>query len=338
MPEKPLFDIAVVMERMEAIIKSKKHRLPADFARALPEFAALPRYAGGYGADLLHKEIKEALIALPRDPKLTVQDSTWGLAILGFTDPTHSIGSRRAGLKEDNGSARKYRDRYVVQAALHQVELRALDFQPPARGLYDSGFDLIKVSVGLSTTAGSPLTLRHTVHMRLRARRSGQRFIPLCYSGGNVFHSVVAHSTRATPVDMTYAGCTAEPTGNPDLPLHLFWLSQAPAPYKVIYMKAVFYEQRESIWTEARSRLLLISDENPQVTMRATYSEWFDRVRGYRIAPDSIAAIPEFDSGPLKQPGRRLEYRPRHSTPMTEFELRAIASERHLDKQQRYMR
>jgi hypothetical protein len=339
MPEKPLFDIATVMDRLlKDVVPLRRERTPADFAGALPEFASLPRYVGLHGADLLYKEIKEAIAALPEDPKLEVQDSTWGLTILGFTDPRVPIGRRRTDLKEGNGSARKFRDRCVVQAALHHVELRALDFQTPLRGLYDSGFDVVKISVGLSTSGGSPLTLRHTVHMRLRARRSGLRFIPLCYSGCHNFHSVVAHSTKAAPVDMTYAGCTVTPTGNQELPLHLFWLSQAPLPYTKIYMKAVFYEQRESVWTEARSRLLLINDENPEVVMRATYSEWFDRVRGYRIAPDSIAARPEFDSGPPERPERLLEYRPRHTAPLTEFQLRVIASERHLDKQRRYMR
>ncbi len=339
MPLEPLFDIAVVMARLQDVIELERRRTPADFAEALPELSLLPRYRGPTGADLLYKELKEALAALPDDPKLTIQDSTWGLAILGFDHPTESIGMRRGGLRESNGSARKYRDRCVIQAALHQLELRALDLLPPSRGLFDSGFDVLKISTVLSTTASAPMAIRHTVHLRLRARRSGQRLVPICYSGGHTFDSVVAHGTRDSPrVDVTYAGCSVPATGNPELPLHLFWLSPAPLPYAKIYMKAIFYEHRAELWHEARSRLLLVTDGAPQVVMRAAFSEWFERVRGYRHASGEMSARPEFDSGPEGERRRKLEYWPTDPEPQTGYELRCIASERHLDKQHQYVR
>ncbi|HTZ87117.1 MAG TPA: hypothetical protein VMB05_10655, partial [Solirubrobacteraceae bacterium] len=210
-------------------------------------------------------------------------------------------------------------------------------FQAPEWGLYDSGFDILKISTVMSTTASAPLTLRHTIHMRLRARRSGQRLVPLCYSGDHTFDSVVAHGTKATQVDLSYAGSTAIPTGNPELPLHLFWLSQAPLPYTKIYLKAVFHEHRAAAWPEARSRLL-VTDGEPEIVMRAAFSQWFERVRGYRVGAGGMSARPEFDSRPEGASRKSLEYRPRKVSPMTMFELRGIASDGHLDKQHKYLR
>lgn len=315
----------------------QRERTPADFATALPEVMKLSRYRGPEGPDILLEDICAALADLPIDRELKVQDSTWGRMILGIDQPTKSITSRREDLNEANGSARKYRDRFVIQAVLHRIQL--LDGEASSSSLmYDAGFDVVKIAAELRATLDDPLGVRHKVTMKVRARRPGLRIVPLCYSAVQDFESVMAQTNSKRKIDIAYSGCSALATGNPALPIHFFWLSQPAKPNALISIKIVFSERYPSVWTEAHSRLRLLTDRPREVVLRASPPDAFERVMGYRIAPRSTKAIVRFDSGEEGAPRRTLEYRPRAAVEETMFEMRCLVSEKHLDRQRKKVR
>lgn len=185
--------------------------------------------------------------------------------------------------------------------------------------------------------ARARLTVRHEVTMRVRATRAGQRIIPICYGATEPFASIVARSSNRQKLGVAYMGSSALITGNPDFPTHLFWLSGPPTPDSEILIRVVFDEIRPAVWTEARSRLQLITSGNPRVVMRAVPAKAFERVIGHRLPPDSADAKVRFDRAP-RSSKTPLEYRPRRAKELTAFELRCLASAKHLDRQRESMK
>jgi hypothetical protein len=337
MTQDPLFEIGSVMERLRPVMRSTHPRTSTDFAAALPEFAALQRYAGNDGADRLLRDIESALDDLPQDPKLKkAQHREWGRLILGLDQPTESLTSRRRDLAEGNGSARKNRDRFVVGAVLHSLELQATD-APPSSSLYDSGFEVLMIATELRARARDPLTVRHEVNIRVRATRAGQRIVPICYGATEPFASIVAQSSNRQKLGVAYMGSSALITGNPDFPTHLFWLSGPPTPDSEILIRVVFDEIHRDVWTAVRSRLQLITSGKPSVVMRAMPAKAFERVIGYRLPPNSADAKVRLDRAP-RSSKTSLEYRPRRAKELTAFELRCLASAKHLDRQRESMK
>ena len=334
MSANPLRNVGVAMERLEGIMQLQRQRTPTDFAEALPEIVRLSRYRGRPGPALLFDDICAALEELPEDHKTKVSDKTWGRMILGLDNPADRITIRRRDLGEENGSARKYRDRYVIQAVMHHLQRVALP-EIPSHASYDFGFDVLKTATELRSALDDPLGVEHKVTMKVRARRPGLRIVPLCYSAVRSFDSVVAQTNSNRKIDIVYTGCSALATGNPDLPIHFFWLSQPAKPGMVISLRILFSERYDDVWTEARSRLRLLCDSPFEVVLRASPPDAFERVVGLRSTPRNGRAVTRFDSGPEGEPRRNLEYRPGTAAEQTTFELRCIASKKHLDKQRK---
>ncbi len=327
----PIFDIDVAVKRLEPIMRLQRERVAADFSSALPEVMRFARYRPVGGAALLLQDICAALSDLPVDPKLKVQDSAWGRLILGLDHPTDNITDRRDELHETNGSARKYRDRFVVQSVMHRLRLLS-DEATVLDAMYDTGFDIVKIATDLRPTADNPRRIRHQVSVKVRARRPGLRIIPLCY--GAQGRPILVEPNPRAKADVVYSGCSAIATGNSDLPIHFFWLTQPSLPGAVISFTVRFYEERPDGWDEVCARLRLLADSALHaVIMRASPSDAFRRVIGCRVAPGSSRGVVRFDSGPPGTPRRKLEYRPRAAKEETIFELRCIPSEEQLDAQ-----
>lgn len=286
---------------------------------------------------MLFDDICEALEELPDDQKTKASDSTWGRMILGLDNPCDTITTRRNDLGEGNGSARKYRDRYVVQAVLHHIQRVAQPELPRSPYSYDSGFDILKTATELRSTLDDPLGITHKVTMKVKARRPGLRIVPLCYGAVGGFESIVAQTNSRKRLDIAYTGCSVAASGNPGLPIHFFWLSLPAKPGAMLSIRVSFVERYDCVWTEARSRLRLLSESSLEIVLRASPPDAFERVMGLRSTRSDHAVV-RFDSGPEGVPKRKLEYRPGTAPEPTTFELRCIASERHLDAQRERMR
>jgi hypothetical protein len=333
----PLFDIGSVMARLRPIIREEgRPRTPADFAAALPEFMALPRYSGAGGADLLLQDLEAAIADLPIDAELPVQDRQWARLLLGLDQPAESITSRRRDLGEGNGSARKFRDRFVVQSVLHRLQLLALD-APPVSVSYDSGFEVLFIHATMLVRTRSPLNPRHVIDMQLRTTRGGQRLIPLCYGAIRPFSSYGAQVRGDKGLDITYIGSSTVPTRNAAYPTHFFWFSQPPAPGAIVTIRVVLSETHDEVWTETQSRLLLITGDTPVISIHAAPPKAFERIDGYRFSPNSLGGTLRFTAGSKTKHAARI-YRPRGGIELTAFELRCFASDKCLDAQRQSMR
>lgn len=278
-----------------AVMAPTRPRTGADFASALPEFMALPRYQGFQGPDRLLRDFEEAIDALPLDPKLAVQDRKWARLILGLDQPSENLTSRRRDLAEGNGSARKHRDRYVIQFVLHRLQLMALE-APPGVAHYDCGFEVQAIEARLLARTRYALNVRHTVKLCLRAMRGGQRLVPLCYGGTVPFSTVAATVSSAEPLDATYLGTTTAVTSDPRFPTHFFWLSSPPIPGSPLTVQVELEEVHSHPWGELHTWLRLITGDSPSLRSFVEPRRSFRQVRGYRLAAGGDP-VQEFQAG-----------------------------------------
>jgi hypothetical protein len=339
MPWDQLFDISSVMTRLRPVTMLRRPRTATDFAEALPEFMALPRYSVARGHDRLWRDILEAIDGLPYDARLAVQDRDWARLILGLDKSDETVGSRREDLKENNGSARKYRDRYVVQAVLHRLHLVALD-APPGMSSYDCGFEVRSIEAHLLARTRYPLNVRHEVKLQLRAARGGQRLVPLCYGSATPFAATTASAPNQKPPRIAYLGSTDVVTGDPAFPTHFFWLSDAPAPGARVVLVIKFDELHERPWVELHTRLRLITGDIPKLQFTAQPRRSFHWVRGYRLARDGSDAAQEFHGAiRKKQQGAALPaYQPEAKSGDEAFRLTYRASDICITQQRKAMK
>jgi hypothetical protein len=98
-------------------------------------------------------------------------------------------------------------------------------------------------------------------------------------------------------------------------------------------MNVILNELYDDVWTEARSRLQLVTGDIPAIVMGAKPAKAFEQVTGYRVPPDSTNSTVEFDTGPNAANNIPREYRPSLAIQLTAFELRCSASDRCLQAQ-----
>jgi hypothetical protein len=333
----PIFDINAVMKRLRPVIELTRPRTPADFAAALPEFATLPCYQDLDGSDRLLRDLTDAIADLPFDSEVKVQDSVWARLILGLDQPDETITERRVDLLEGNGSARKYRDRYVIQSVLHRLQLTALD-APPSVSPYDCGFALLGISVSLLARVRHPLNVHHRVELQLRAARGGQRIVPFCYKGATPFSSVAVLTAPSgeSPTAEYIGSSNIAITGNRQFPMHFFWLSQSPVPGASLTLRLVFDEVYTRPWNVIPSCVRLTPGDSPTLRFEAGPRRSFRHVCGYRIAQESSEPIQEFRarSGTKNLPNL-APYLAEARGGDEALELRCYASDRCVDNQRR---
>jgi hypothetical protein len=336
MPWDPLFDIGSVMGRLRPVIELQRPRTGADFAAALPQLVALPRYHDAGGPDRLLHDLQQAIDdSLPLDPDSAVQDRDWARLILGLDQPHESITSRRRDIPEPNGSARKYRDRFVVQSALHRLQLMALE-GPPGSSEYDCGFELQSVEARLTARTRYPLNLRHQVILTLRAARGGQRLVALCFGGSISFTSISATVLSPESPAAQHIGSTEIVANDPLLPTHFFWLSYPPVPGSTLVLSADFEEIHRKPWAQIDSRLRLITGDTPVIRFSVQPRRSFRSIQGFRLASDGSDPVEDFRTG-RKRKGELPLYKTVARRGDEAFELHCLPSDRCITHQRRHV-
>jgi hypothetical protein len=336
MPWDAMFDIGAVMTRLHpAVMTLTRPRTAADFASALPEFMALPRYQDSQGPDRLLHDFEEAIDALPVDPELAVQDRTWARLITGLDQPRENLTSRRRDLDERNGSVKKHRDRYVIQFVLHRLQLMALE-APPGTSQYDCGFEVQAIEARVLARTRYALNVRHTVTLRLRAMRGGQRLVPLCYGGTIPFSTVTASVSSAESLEAKYLGTTAAVTDDPRFPTHFFWLSSPPIPGSPLTVQVELEEVHSHPWGDLHTWLRLITGDSPSLRFTVDPRRSFRQVRGYRLTANGTKPTQEFQAG--RRPKGELPAYKARARGDEAFHIHCTASDKAKEHQRRINR
>jgi hypothetical protein len=290
-----IFELGPPIDRLrKRVARLQRKRLPSDLAEVLPEFMGLPRYGGSAGEVALFEDFLAALDALPDD------DRRWARLILGFDDEEEDLTSRRATLRENNGTAKRNRDQYVLQSVLHRMLLLATE-GPPSDSDFDFGFQVLSVEVLLTARTRYPLVPSHSVDVRLRATRGGQRLIPLCYAGTRPLDAPDVVEVVGSSLEAKHLVSTRVVQPRAPFPVHLFWLSHAPPPGAVLRLRVRFTEVFTKQWIDVRSRYVAVGGRH-SVLMKAQPRRSFDRADGLRSVLGSGEPQVEFRQRCGKKP------------------------------------